>query len=72
MSDMFEEKNVAPMLLHETQPFNDENYIFELKFDGIRCIAYIAPDSSACRIGYKVTVNFQRNGCITMSPILTV
>lgn len=45
MSDMFEEKNVAPMLLHETQPFNDENYIFELKFDGIRCIAYIAPDS---------------------------
>lgn len=47
MSDLFKEKNVAPMLLHETQPFDDENYIYELKFDGIRCIAYISPDSVA-------------------------
>ncbi|MGN1052649.1 MAG: hypothetical protein ACI4SH_04580 [Candidatus Scatosoma sp.] len=47
MSDLFEEKNVAPMLLHEAQPFDDEEYIYELKFDGIRCIAYIAPDRVA-------------------------
>lgn len=45
MSDLYQEKKVAPMLLHESQPFNDENYIYELKFDGIRCIAYISPDS---------------------------
>jgi len=34
------------MLLHEVQePFDDENYIYELKLDGIRCIAYIEPKS---------------------------
>ena len=29
------------MLLFETQPFDDEDYIYELKLDGIRCIAYL-------------------------------
>ncbi len=29
------------MLLYETQPFNDKDYIYELKFDGSRCIAYL-------------------------------
>ena len=41
MSDLFEDKNISPMLLYETQPFDDENYIYELKLDGIRCLAYI-------------------------------
>ena len=45
MSDLFEDKNIDPMLLYETEPFDDENYIFELKLDGIRCIAYIEPKS---------------------------
>ena len=45
MSDLFEDKNISPMLLYETQPFDDENYIFELKLDGIRCIAYLEPKS---------------------------
>ncbi|MCH5350540.1 MAG: hypothetical protein J1F39_01035 [Clostridiales bacterium] len=33
------------MLLYETEPFDDEDYIYELKLDGIRCIAYIEPKS---------------------------
>lgn len=41
MSDLFEDKNISPMLLFQTQPFDSEEYIFELKLDGIRCIAYI-------------------------------
>ena len=41
MSDLFDEKNFPPMLLYETQPFDDEDYIYELKLDGIRCIAYL-------------------------------
>ena len=41
MSDLFEDKNISPMLLYETQPFDDESYIYELKLDGIRCLAYI-------------------------------
>ena len=42
---MFEDKNIDPMLLYETEPFDDEDYIYELKLDGIRCIAYIEPKS---------------------------
>ena len=45
MSDLFEDKNIDPMLLYETEPFDDEDYIFELKLDGIRCIAYVEPKS---------------------------
>ncbi|MDE6868311.1 MAG: ATP-dependent DNA ligase [Clostridia bacterium] len=46
MSDLFEEKNISPMLLHEVkEPFDGEDYIYELKLDGIRCVAYIEPKS---------------------------
>ncbi len=44
--DLFETKNISPMLLNEVkEPFDDENYIYELKLDGIRCVAYIEPKS---------------------------
>ena len=46
MADLFEEKNISPMLLNEVkEPFDDEDYIYELKLDGIRCVAYIEPKS---------------------------
>ena len=45
MSDLFDEKNISPMLLYETQPFDDKDYIYELKLDGIRCLAYIDAQS---------------------------
>lgn len=46
MSDLFEEKNISPMLLNEVkEPFDDDDYIYELKLDGIRCVAYIEPKS---------------------------
>lgn len=33
---------LKPMLLHEIdKPFNDDKYIFEIKFDGIRALIYI-------------------------------
>ncbi len=42
MMDLFEEKNIKPMLISEMmQPFNDPEWIYELKLDGIRCIAYL-------------------------------
>lgn len=49
MSDLFENKNIDPMLLCETEPFDDEDYIYELKLDGIRCIAYIEQSRSYCK-----------------------
>lgn len=46
MADLFEEKNISPMLLNEVkEPFDDEDYIYELKLDGIRCVADIEPKS---------------------------
>ncbi len=45
MGDLFIDKNIDPMLLYETEPFDSDEYIFELKLDGIRCIAYIKPQS---------------------------
>ena len=50
MSDLFDNKNISPMLLYETQPFSDEDYIYELKLDGIRCIAYLGEQKVALGI----------------------
>lgn len=39
--DLFENKSIKPMLLLEVkEPFNDKDYIYELKFDGIRSIIF--------------------------------
>lgn len=46
MADLFEKKNISPMLLNEVkEPFDNEDCIYELKLDGIRCVAYIEPKS---------------------------
>lgn len=48
--DLFDSKAISPMLLEvKKQPFDDENYIFELKLDGIRCIAYLDKDKTYLR-----------------------
>jgi ATP-dependent DNA ligase len=40
--DIFDIKGIHPMLIKEMQPaFNDPAWIYELKLDGIRCIAYL-------------------------------
>nr|WP_312985555.1 RNA ligase family protein [Clostridioides sp.] len=44
--DLFEEKGIKPMLIYEMQEaFDSEEYVYELKWDGIRCIAYLDPDN---------------------------
>lgn len=46
MMNLFEDKNIKPMLISEmTDPFNDPDWIYELKLDGIRCIAYLDKDT---------------------------
>ncbi|MCR0317468.1 DNA ligase [[Clostridium] innocuum] len=43
--DLFEKKSIEPMLIaEEKQPFDSDDYIYELKIDGIRCIAYCDKD----------------------------
>lgn len=40
----FEDRNIKPMLIgREEAPFDGPNYIYELKWDGERCIAYLDP-----------------------------
>ena len=44
MSDLFRDKNIKPMLIGaESGPFDDDDYIYELKVDGERCVAYLDP-----------------------------
>lgn len=44
MQDIFEQKALKPMLIGSTsEAFNSEDYIFELKLDGERCLAYLDP-----------------------------
>lgn len=46
MSDLFTDKNVRPMLIGaEGEAFDSPDYLYELKLDGERCIAYLAPTS---------------------------
>ncbi len=41
---VFEEKRISPMLIGASgTPFDSEDHLFELKFDGIRCLAYLDP-----------------------------
>lgn len=48
--DVFEAKGIKPMLVAEMQePFDDEQYIYELKLDGIRCLAYLDETSTDLR-----------------------
>lgn len=47
MADIWETKSIKPMLIGtEGQPFDSEKYIYELKLDGERCIAYLDIDKT--------------------------
>lgn len=44
MGDLFDTKNIAPMLIAENvAPFADNEYLYEMKWDGERCVAYLDP-----------------------------
>ncbi len=48
--DIFETKGIKPMLIKERQePFNSPDFIYELKLDGIRCIAFLDKNSTDLR-----------------------
>lgn len=53
--DLFESKNIKPMLIGiEGEPFDSDDYIFELKLDGIRCVAYL--DSAGAELRNKQNI----------------
>lgn len=45
MKDLWENRDFSPMLLGEVfKPFDSKDYIFEVKFDGIRAILFVSPN----------------------------
>ena len=39
--DLLKKKDLSPMLIAQMQePFDDENWVYELKLDGCRCLGY--------------------------------
>lgn len=52
MQDIWKEKQISPMLIGaESGPFDDEGCLFELKFDGVRGLAYL--DDQSCELRNK-------------------
>ena len=42
MMGLYEDRSASPMLIaQQMKPFDDPNWIYELKMDGFRCLAYI-------------------------------
>lgn len=55
--NIYTNQDFIPMLLHEVkEAFNDSDYIFELKFDGIRALMFVEPK--------KITVRNKRSNII--------
>ncbi len=55
--NLYDNQNFIPMLLEETkEPFNDPEYIYELKFDGIRTLIFAEPK--------KIIIRNKRNEII--------
>lgn len=49
--DLFTLKNLKPMLIgRDSLPFDDPEYIYELKWDGERCLAYLDPSDLTAHI----------------------
>ncbi|WRS28977.1 DNA ligase (plasmid) [Oscillospiraceae bacterium MB08-C2-2] len=50
MADIFEDKRVTPMLIAEEKPaFDDPEWLYELKPDGVRCFAYLDTSGTILR-----------------------
>lgn len=48
--DLFDNKDIKPMLIAEMQePFDSSEFIYEIKWDGIRCVAYLNENSTDLR-----------------------
>ena len=52
--DLFEKRTLSPMLIGvEGEAFDSPDYIYELKLDGIRCLAYLDPSGSVALLNKR-------------------
>lgn len=48
--NLFETRDISPMLIGaESEAFDSDDYTFELKLDGVRCLAFLGPDGVELR-----------------------
>lgn len=58
MMDIFDDKSASPMLIAEMQePFDSADYIYELKLDGERCLAYLDKNGITLQNKRKLLLN---------------
>ena len=43
--NIFDSKIIKPMLASRKEPFSSKDYLYEIKWDGIRCLAYLDGDT---------------------------
>lgn len=56
--DIFEQKGIQPMLIADMQePFSSKDFIYELKVDGERCVAYLDKNSTTIQNKRGVSLN---------------
>lgn len=56
--DLFGERGASPMLIaRQTQAFDDSEWIYELKLDGIRCLAYFDKSTADFRNKRNLQIN---------------
>lgn len=56
--DLFDSKEIKPMLIKEMlEPFNSKKWIYELKLDGIQCIAYLDEHKTELRSMNNLSLN---------------
>ena len=54
----FDARDVSPMLIGKEQlPFEDDEFIYECKFDGIRCLVYIEENKTDLRNKRNLSLN---------------
>jgi ATP-dependent DNA ligase len=65
---------IRPMLAVSAEPFDDANFLFEIKWDGIRMLAFI--DTHAYRLrnrhGTDTTARYPEFDCLTQLPSGTI
>lgn len=81
---LYDNKNISPMLLSEIrEPFINKDYLFELKFDGIRALVFVEPKKILIksRSGINMNDSFPelldltksvKNRCIFDGEIITM
>ncbi|MEM5802053.1 MAG: non-homologous end-joining DNA ligase [Candidatus Aenigmatarchaeota archaeon] len=52
-------QKIKPMLAFSSEPFDSENFIFEIKFDGTRCVAYVDVENKSQKFLNRRMLYFQ-------------